>query len=216
MRKRIIVGLSILSLILILGVVLKVIISKNPGQTPTLRAMLGGNGCHQACWKGFEPFVASRDSVENWLNDSGQNYSVVTMGYENDTLLWNLTDEHPLVESSANDQSTITMEFSKDNFLWRIALRDIHICADTVISAYGIPPLISVDEQNIQMGYPKEGLLFSMHKSPGSISYVLSHIFITSSEWVEYFASPNNQSWEKVSDILNVEACEDVFSNRQD
>ena len=130
MRKKIAVFLLILSLILVLGISLRSAFFQNSEQSPTLESVLSDKNCDKACWAGFEPFVASRDSVEDWLNDSGESYSMVTMGRENDTLIWNLTTESPLVEPSADDQSTISMEFSENNILWRITLMDIHICAD--------------------------------------------------------------------------------------
>jgi hypothetical protein len=175
--------------------------------------VLGDKTCDNACWSGFEPFVASRASVEKWLHDAGQSYSVGTMGRKNDTLYW-LPPDNPLTDPSAADPVRISMEFSEENVLWRISLLNIHICTETIISTYGIPDLINTDEQNIRLGYPSEGLLFSMHTSDASPSYVLSHVFITSAEWVEYFSSPPNETWENISAALDDEACEDAFSAR--
>lgn len=183
-----------------------------PARGYRLRSTLYANHCTIACWNGFEPFVVSRDVVEGWLSGTLQDYSVATMGIENNTLVWHLTPDNPFFNPAAEDEPTIMMEFSAENILWRTALLDIHVCADTVISTYGRPPLINVDQQNIRFGYPADGLMFSMHKGDTSFPYAFTSIFITSPEWVEHFASPNNELWETIAAQLSGGACEDRFT----
>jgi hypothetical protein len=154
-KIRIVIGLLLLSLMAVLGLELW----GNSEQSATQETLFSHNECNNACWQGFEPFVASRDSVEEWLNLSAISYSIGTMGRKNDTLIWEITDKN-LLPQVPEKQPAITMEFTQDSILWRIALLDIHVCVDTVISTYGIPETIDADQQNVRLGYPSKGLIF--------------------------------------------------------
>jgi hypothetical protein len=209
--KKIFTNLIVLLIIITLMISKLSIFLKVSKKRFTLDYVIGNENCHMACWNGFEPFVATKDSVETWLKNSGQSYSNAKTDVENDTLIWNFSIESPLVETSKNISSTAMMQFTKENTLWRIALSNIHICADTIITTYGIPKLIDTDVRNIRLGYPDEGLLFSMHVDDALFPYAITSMFITSSEWVEHFVR-TNQSWKDISYIAEEGHCQDAFS----
>jgi hypothetical protein len=165
--------------------------------------------CTMACLLGFEPFASERSEVEDWLNDSQISYTIESMGITNNAIIIDPNDSMSVTEHLTE---RITLEFDQEGTLWRIFLSNPNLCLNSVIKMYGPPDLVDLGDQlhKIRLGYPDDGLLFALDLRD---EIIIEGVFVTSSEWVEHFASLGQQtSWDEVQSRVGEPYCTDIYS----
>jgi hypothetical protein len=83
-----------------------------------------------------------------------------------------------------------------DGTVWRIALRNVNLCAASVIATYGVPPIADENSFSIRFGYPDLGLLFGIQEDTARVT----HLSIIGRDLIHSPVAPTPVNWEAMLD----------------
>jgi hypothetical protein len=147
----------------------------------SLQELFSEPDCAESCWLGLMPGISTEDELISMLVASGIEYEERPLGIDDGSQLreYSVTGNysHRLI---LDNQVFIFARYEKVSAIW-IQPNDVLIF--DVVTAYGLPPLITRDSQDdsISLVYPQDGIVFKLIDDNTDSIFL---IFLTNEEHV--------------------------------